>query len=825
VDLKRRQAKQKKRERQLRQAARRRDEALRCRELIWEADFAHDAGDWQAAERALRKVLEMRPESPDAHERLSEVYFAAEKPEQGLLHYERLTHPPVWPILTYLAARAAADLGRFDQATALAKEFLRDARGARTIPVKSAREAARLLLADVKRGQTAARREARTAARRTGQIDLPLTKAPESPACLAEARSTEAGPSDDAATRSETPSAGRAPSATDLGDRTEDAATDVVLPPFPTVVAPGAAASFEIPVAFPAETLDLPPVTIRDVRLACEYAALRLEKGFDELLALGDAEMERLWYQVETVRRTLRDFRGRVLLADEVGLGKTIEACLALKEYWCRGLVRRVLILTPPSLVSQWVDELASKFHLEAVTPESGGYAGAPDTFWARHNLVVASLALARQTANREHLSAVDYDLVIVDEAHNLKNRASAAWQLVNALKKRFLFLLSATPIGNNLTELYNLILLLRPGLLSTEARFKREYGRVGALSDPARREKLRGLLREVMVRNTRAHIDLKLPRRLAATVLVEPAPDEARVLDTLAALVRDSYHSADSAGRWALTTLQMEAGSSAAALREGLRRRAHGHGDSIDADVRGQTSDPGPRTSDDVRDLQMAAEAVQHSAKTEALVSLLRRSPEKKIVFTRFLATLRELRAALEREGFRLAEYHGRLTAAQKDAAIARFERDAEVLLASEVGGEGRNLQFCRTVINYDLPWNPMAIEQRVGRVHRIGQTREVYVFNFCLAGSVEQYVLQVLHDKINLFELVAGEMEMILGEFREDADFATIVMDLWAASASAAERDGAFEQLAGELARAKTRYQSRTEVDRTILREDYEV
>ncbi|MBI1873587.1 MAG: ATP-dependent helicase, partial [Acidobacteria bacterium] len=120
--------------------------------------------------------------------------------------------------------------------------------------------------------------------------------------------------------------------------------------------------------------------------------------------------------------------------------------------------------------------------------------------------------------------------------------------------------------------------------------------------------------------------------------------------------------------------------------------------------------------------------------------------------------------------------------------------------------------------------PWNPAAIEQRVGRVHRIGQTREVYVFNFCLRGSIEEQILRVLHEKINLFELVAGEMEMILGELDEEEDFATLVMDLWAGSA-AGECERAFDTLGERLVVARRRYQETQDLDRALLREDYEV
>jgi SNF2 family DNA or RNA helicase len=222
---------------------------------------------------------------------------------------------------------------------------------------------------------------------------------------------------------------------------------------------------------------------------------------------------------------------------------------------------------------------------------------------------------------------------------------------------------------------------------------------------------------------------------------------------------------------------------------------------------------------------LQASVARAGEPSKTTALIDLLRRSDEKKIVFTRFRATQDHLQSALRAAGFSIAMFHGGMTAGEKDAAIQHFADQATILLSTEVGGEGRNLQFCRTVINYDLPWNPMLLEQRVGRVHRIGQLREVFVFNFCLAGSLEEYMLKVLHEKLNLFELVAGEIEMILGEFDAEREFADVVMELWARSATPPERDSAFEQLASELIAARKRYQHVQEIDGAVFREDFEV
>jgi superfamily II DNA or RNA helicase len=309
------------------------------------------------------------------------------------------------------------------------------------------------------------------------------------------------------------------------------------------------------------------------------------------------------------------------------------------------------------------------------------------------------------------------------------------------------------------------------------------------------------------MVRNTRAHLDVKLPRRVAATHLVSPGNAEADVLACLARVIRERYRDASGADRWRLMTLQMQAGSSPTALRHGLRHHVEG------------------ASANGFAPVLDALDRVAVSAKTTALIDLARRSREKKIVFTRFRATLDELARALNAAGFRVAIFHGGLTAAEKASAIADFEANAEILLSSEIGGEGRNLQFCRTVVNYDLPWNPTTIEQRVGRVHRIGQTREVFVFNFCLAGSVEERVLAILHDKINLFELVAGEMEMILGHLDAEHDFATLVMDAWARSQSTESEEQAFAELSDAITSARTRYQQTSEIDRTLFSEDYEV
>ncbi len=285
-----------------------------------------------------------------------------------------------------------------------------------------------------------------------------------------------------------------------------------------------------IPVSFRAEPIAAWRQTAdsRDLRLHQEYARLCLLRGFDELLCLeGLHGVEHLPHQIETVRKVLRHFRGRVLLADEVGLGKTIEACLLLREYLLRGMVRRVLILVPSPLVSQWQEELCGKFGLQFTIPPRAAAADRAD-FWSAHDRVLASLAFVKTKKRATIVAEQTWDLVIVDEAHHCKNRATLNWQLVNSLKRRYMFLLSATPVQNNLLELYNLLTLLAPGHLRTEADFKKRYVKRGNSRDPLNRERLRSLLGEVMVRNTRSLVQLDLPPRYAQTVLARPAGAEA---------------------------------------------------------------------------------------------------------------------------------------------------------------------------------------------------------------------------------------------------------------------------------------------------------
>jgi SNF2 family DNA or RNA helicase len=214
---------------------------------------------------------------------------------------------------------------------------------------------------------------------------------------------------------------------------------------------------------------------------------------------------------------------------------------------------------------------------------------------------------------------------------------------------------------------------------------------------------------------------------------------------------------------------------------------------------------------------------ALEQSGKERALLGLLEKNPdEKKIVFVHHRETLRRISALLAERGFGHALFEGGMSGPDKDAAVERFRGQVPLLVCTESGGEGRNLQFCNTMVNFDLPWNPMAIEQRIGRIHRIGQTREVFVFNLVARGTLEEQILTILDEKINMFELVVGEIDSILGEMSEEQDFAELVFRAWVGTTEEM-RPAAFAELGVQLAEARAQYERAKALDEELFGEDF--
>ena len=519
--------------------------------------------------------------------------------------------------------------------------------------------------------------------------------------------------------------------------------------------------------------------------------------GFDSLVSLSRLRFTPFPHQLQAARLALARMRGRAILADEVGLGKTIEAGLVLSELYLRRLAQRTLILVPAGLVEQWREELDRKFALPCLVQGGAEWQRAADPLAAP--ILIASLAAARRAPLSEALSAVTWDLVIVDEAHRLKNPRTASARLVKALRARHVLLLTATPVENRLDDLYQLVNLVRPGHLGAPARFRSRHGHAADGAPVTNLPALRAKLGEVMVRHRRSEVALMLPRRLAETIRVRPSEAEAALYRRVSERVREEARARPLRESLTLRHLHRRAGSSARALASSLETVGW-------------------------HELAQEALALGPSEKMRALVSLLVRrlgdgEGEKAVVFTAFRDTLSLLAEAADQAGLGAVVYHGGLSRAEKDDAVRRFERTAPLLLTTEAAGEGRNLQFCRVMVNYDVPWNPMQIEQRLGRIHRIGQERDVLLTNLVNRDTIEERILRVLEAKINLFELVVGELDMILGRVDEDFDFESFVFRSYVESDSDGEFDARLERFGDELAQARAAYlRERTRIDELV-------
>lgn len=464
--------------------------------------------------------------------------------------------------------------------------------------------------------------------------------------------------------------------------------------------------------------------------------------NFEGLLAPGFLpELNPLPHQLEAAKRVVEEMNGKAILADEVGLGKTIEAGLVLKEYLIRGLVKKVLILTPASLVSQWASELATKFYIPAVAQKKF-YA------WDQHDIVISSIDTAKRSPHKEKIYEQEYDLVIIDEAHKLKNHKTKNYQFVRHLKKKFCLLLTATPIQNRLDEMFHLVSLLKPGHLGNEGQFTERFKKGDR--QVQNHHHLIKLMNKVMIRNRRQDTGVKWTERKVESVKVAFTEEERSLYQALESFVRSQPDEVRSS--FSLLTLQREACSSKEAVFFTLKNMAQKlYGSQLEF----------PQSFQDVL---THIQAISRNSKAEKALELIQTINDKVIIFTEYRATQLYLQWFLKQNGISSVPFRGGFKRGKKDWMKQLFEKHAQVLIATEAGGEGLNLQFCHHVINFDLPWNPMRLEQRIGRVHRFGQTKDVRIYNFSIADTIEDRILQLLYEKIHLFEQAVGQLDAIL-------------------------------------------------------------
>src|SRR3989440_9991078 len=288
-----------------------------------------------------------------------------------------------------------------------------------------------------------------------------------------------------------------------------------------------------------AKQLDAPSAHRSWYELRREAEHVALVPGFDRLITLGGHAIKELPHQIDVAQRVLRQMGGRAILADEVGLGKTIEASIIYRELAIRGLARRTLILTPASLVGQWQGELEEKFFQHFETPTD------PDDWGGqRATRAIVSHDRARSRRHAEEILRHHWDLVIVDEAHKIKSHRGATYKFIEKIERDFILLLTATPLQNDLRELYNLVTLLRPGQLGTWPEFRKVHLVAGDRRMPKDPAALRALTHEVMIRTRRTSVidDLNLPPRRARHPDVRLNKAEADLYDRTTEFLRRLY-------------------------------------------------------------------------------------------------------------------------------------------------------------------------------------------------------------------------------------------------------------------------------------------
>src|SRR5690606_12870465 len=326
----------------------------------------------------------------------------------------------------------------------------------------------------------------------------------------------------------------------------------------------------------------------------------------------------------------------------------------------------------------------------------------------------------------------------------------------VQGIRKKYCLLLTATPVQNDMGELYNLITLLKPGQLGGQSNFQADY--VVHKRMPKNEERLQAELSKVMIRNRRSDGGISFTKRHVRNIPLTLSEEELALYRGVTDFVRQRSKDAGSgAGNLlSLVTLQREVCSSRDAVFLTL------------VNLFKKTPEDSPYR-ERIWELVSLIKGITSNTKADKTLELIREVDDKVIVFTEYRATQEYLLKFFNDHNLTAVPYRGGMNRGKKDWMMDKFRGRAPVLVATEAGGEGINLQFCHNIINFDLPWNPMRVEQRIGRVHRLGQTCDVNIFNLSTKGTIEEHILSLLHEKINMFELVIGGLDAILEQIEK--------------------------------------------------------
>jgi hypothetical protein len=608
-------------------------------------------------------------------------------------------------------------------------------------------------------------------------------------------------------------------------------------------------------------------------RVAAEALTARSGSGASRLApALAHSAVDLNPHQIEAAAFALASLpTGGAVLADEVGLGKTVEAGLVLAQLAAEGKPRAV-ILVPATLRAQWREELRSKFGLDADvidgdTCRLAERQGLKTNPFDTGGIVICSHQFAAMRTGE--LERVPWDVAVIDEAHRLRNAYRKDHRTGQALRRGLRrcpkLLLTATPLQNDLMELLGLAAFIDDALLGTEETFRLQYA-TGEMTEEKSAD-LKARLAPVVIRTLRRQVReyVKYTARRSIVEDFAPSAEEQALYDRVSDYLRREDTHAVPMARRALFILVYRKilASSSFALSATLERLA----DSLDAKLAGaecsaqadlaldldgfseeleelldDDAPARPRGSavvrqmtselEELRECARMARGIKRNAKGDALVRGLDRCftvskacgwPEKAVVFTEFRRTQDYLAKLLVSRGYSVTCLSGDVSGTEKRAALVEEFRDTtQIFLMTEAGAEGLNLQFCNLVVNFDLPWNPQRVEQRIGRCHRYGQQRDVLVLNFLnRANAADARLYELLAQKLALFDGVFGSSDEILGALGSGIDFEKRVLDIYQSCRSADEIDQAFAKLRGEL---DGRITARLSAARTLLFERFD-
>jgi superfamily II DNA/RNA helicase len=595
-------------------------------------------------------------------------------------------------------------------------------------------------------------------------------------------------------------------------------------------------------------------------------------------------------HQVDAALFALRSPLSKgVILADEVGLGKTIEASLVLAQRWAEGK-RRLLLIVPASLRKQWSQELSDKFSLPSLILEKKSFdlakkSGHLNPFENKEQIIICSYPFAFRKA--AEIKAVGWHCVVFDEAHKLRNvykkdGSVTAKKLRDAVLDKPKILLTATPLQNSLMELYGLVSVVDEHFFGGEAAFKLQYANTKTANPQV--DDLRSRLKPICHRTLRRQVFeaglIPFRERYCLTEDFTPSAEEQALYDQVSAyLQNEDTLAVGKNGRHLITlVIRKILASSSFAIADTLKRMI----DRLEDDLGIDTStlndyEPVEETAEELeldelsedadetqkiklkaeiellKAMRQIAQGIKENEKGKALIkgldTALKRVVEKQgqrkaVIFTESVRTQSFLKDLLSANGYEgqlvllngsntdpdsqriykeWVQQHkgtnrisGSKTADMKAAIVEAFRDKATILIATESGAEGINLQFCSLVVNYDLPWNPQRVEQRIGRCHRYGQQIDVAVLNFINRGNrADQRVFELLNQKFKLFEGVFGSSDEVLGAIESGVDIEQKINTIYQKCRNPQEFDLEFNKLQEDLSESITATEAKARQD----------